>query len=262
VAEIRPTTRGTSVRNFIVSFCRTTIHRGLRRTGRERRPLGCSWSRGRGSPGADGNGDGVRRPSTQRRPPPPYLLYWGSSPLDHCRQCAESRSVRRQEAEPSLLSLAEGRLSGRLVVRLLAAAPLVLSGIGKGTAEYPYGPVVLDGKHVLPGSQLAGAARSLHEALTDSCLRVIDLDYVPVHRDLAQPQAPGRWRMALVERGGQCVRMCESISFNGLEYSAIWDEARRSALTSRHDRHPSSGTTVLLNRCPLSGGNLTRRLTI
>ena len=148
------------------------------------------------------------------------------------------------KAEPSLhLCLGAGRLSGRLVGRFVACAPLALSGSGKGTVQDPYAPIVVDGRHVLPGSQLAGAVRSFHEALTDSCLRVIDLDYVPVHRDLAQPQAPGRWRMAVVEPGGQRVRMCESISFNGLEYSAVWVEARhldpglRGLVDSSHEFH-------------------------
>ncbi len=34
-----------------------------------------------------------------------------------------------------------------------------------------------------PGSSLRGALRSLHEALSGGCMRILDPDYVPVHRD-------------------------------------------------------------------------------
>ena len=127
------------------------------------------------------------------------------------------------------LRLGEGRVSGRVDVRLTARSALALSGAGAGTQTDPYRPVVVDGRWVVPGSQFAGAVRSFHEALTDSCLRVIDLGYRPVHRDVATPQEPGRWRMAVVGSAGRAVRLCDPILHDEREYSAVWVEARHLA---------------------------------
>lgn len=124
------------------------------------------------------------------------------------------------------LSLTEGRLSGRMEVTFTALAPLALSGTGAGKEEDPHRPFVVDGRHVLPGAAIAGVVRSFHEALTDSCLRVVDTDFVPVHRDLARPQEPGQWRMAVVEPSGTSVRLCAPVLTGSTEYSAIWVEAR------------------------------------
>jgi hypothetical protein len=124
------------------------------------------------------------------------------------------------------LGLADDRLSGRITLTLTAHAPLALSGAGRGLVQDPFRPLVVGDRWVLPGSHLAGVVRSFHEALTDSCLRVVDLDYVPVHRDLAKPQAPGTWRMAVVEPDARSVRLCEPVLHAGQEFSAVWVEAR------------------------------------
>lgn len=127
------------------------------------------------------------------------------------------------------LELADNRVSGHVDVRWTAHTALALSGSGTGRdPEHAYAPIVMGGKHALAGSQLAGAVRAYHEALTDSCLRVLDVEYVPVHRDLALPQKPGRWRMAVVDgETGDEVRLCEPVLHDDQEYGAFWIEVRQ-----------------------------------
>ena len=107
-----------------------------------------------------------------------------------------------------------------------AVTPLALSGSGSGDNEAdPRGPHrLLNGQAILPGSSIIGAARALHEALTDSCLRVIDLDFLPVHRDPAVAQAAAQWRMA-VATGPDEVILCDPITFAGNPYPAVWIKA-------------------------------------
>lgn len=50
-----------------------------------------------------------------------------------------------------------------------------------------------------PGSALRGALRSLHEVLAHGCLRILDTDYVPVHREPMTAFSPSRYRLAVVE---------------------------------------------------------------
>lgn len=121
--------------------------------------------------------------------------------------------------------LAEGHLSGRIDVQLTAVSPLALPGAGSGTQTDPYRPARVGTADVLPGSSLAGAVRSFHEALTDSCLRVVDRDYVPIHRDLARPQSE-HWRMGIIGASGTEVRLCDPITYKNSTYAAIWVEAR------------------------------------
>lgn len=47
----------------------------------------------------------------------------------------------------------------------------------------PDGPLVEDAVVRLPGSSLRGALRSIHEVLAGGCLRILDTDYLPVHRE-------------------------------------------------------------------------------
>ncbi len=122
--------------------------------------------------------------------------------------------------------MGEGRIGARVDVQLTALAPLALSGVGKGTEADPHRPHRIGEVWVLPGSSLAGAVRSFHEALTDSCLRIVDLDYLPIHRDVAVPQAVGRWRMAVVGATGRTVELCDQVTFQGKAYAAVWVEVR------------------------------------
>ena len=77
-------------------------------------------------------------------------------------------------------AMGEDHLSGSLKVRVTARTPLLLGGYG--TSESPDVPRRHDGTAMIPGSSLLGAVRSLHEAIVGGCLRVMDAEYVPVHR--------------------------------------------------------------------------------
>jgi CRISPR-associated protein (TIGR03986 family) len=77
------------------------------------------------------------------------------------------------------------RLSGVLKITLTARTPLLIGGFsskGPDGAEQRDVPRCADGKAMVPGSGLMGAVRSLHEALAGGCLRILDGDWVPVHR--------------------------------------------------------------------------------
>ena len=148
------------------------------------------------------------------------------------------------------LGLADGGLSGQVYVRWTAHTSLALSGSGTGRdPDNAFAPMVIDGEHTLAGSQLAGAVRAFHEALTDSCLRVVDLNYAPVHRDLAQAQEPGRWRMAVVDGpAADEVLLCHPIHNGGEEHAAVWIEARKlaaGAIDSGQLFHFDLATTTL-----------------
>lgn len=121
------------------------------------------------------------------------------------------------------------RWSGRFSVTFTAVTPLALSGSGKGIQYDPHAPHTLhDGRVVLAGSAIAGAVRSFHEALTDSCLRVVDLDGLPVHRDPASVPDPTRQRMAVVV-APSAVKVCDPVVFRGMAYPSLWVEARHLA---------------------------------
>lgn len=62
-------------------------------------------------------------------------------------------------------------------------------------------------QEIIPGSSLHGAARSLHETLTGSCLRVFDSTFLPVYRDIASNTAD--LRLAVVRRVDQQGRPTE-----------------------------------------------------
>lgn len=56
-----------------------------------------------------------------------------------------------------------------------------------------------DGKLRIPGSTIKGAVRSLHEAMFNGCLRIIDDDYTPAYREPASGfDEPDDWRLAIV----------------------------------------------------------------
>ena len=53
----------------------------------------------------------------------------------------------------------------------------------------------------IPASSVKGALRSLHETLSGSCFRVVDLDYVPGYRDVLGPHnkdTKDGWHLAVV----------------------------------------------------------------
>src|SRR5690606_21497506 len=86
-------------------------------------------------------------------------------------------------------------------------------GGGNGTDEvqrFPRRPVGPGGEvqPFVPGSSLAGVARSLHESIAGGCLRVFDGDFRPGYRDVVRPRT-GHWYMARVERVNQDGRPTE-----------------------------------------------------
>jgi CRISPR-associated protein (TIGR03986 family) len=149
----------------------------------------------------------------------------GTGPV---REAPEGHLSLRGDASPDTR-----RVSGRVTVEYEALTALALSGSGDGTEANPFQPVVAGSEWLVPGSTLAGAVRSFHEALTDSCMRVLDAEFVPVHRDVARAQAVGQWRMAVVElladapEGNELVvRLCEPVIIDERTTSAVWVEAR------------------------------------
>jgi CRISPR-associated protein (TIGR03986 family) len=114
-----------------------------------------------------------------------------------------------------------GLLSARLHVTITAQAPLLLRGFGTPDAPaLPDRPGPRGGRvTMLPGSGLHGAIRSLHEALTNSCLRVVDDEAVPTYRQQPDVDEIARLRLAVVTQAQTpagteappTVRLCEEI---------------------------------------------------
>lgn len=111
--------------------------------------------------------------------------------------------------------LADGALCGQLVVTLRARTSL---RIGSGQTSDEGVQLFARDRHgavVVPGSSFKGAVRFIHEALTDSCLRVVDMNSSPVHRD--QPGANTGLSLAVVTQTGKldgeqiptAVRLCD-----------------------------------------------------
>ena len=96
-------------------------------------------------------------------------------------------------------------LSAQLDVTITAQAPLLVRGFGTdGTPALPMKPNP-DGSGevaMIPGSGLHGAVRSLHETLTESCLRVFDDGFVPCYRQQADMRQIARLRLAVVREAG------------------------------------------------------------
>ncbi len=125
------------------------------------------------------------------------------------------------------LSLGGERLSGKIEVKCTTEGPVALSGLGDGSEQDPFRPVESATGWMLPGSTMAGAVRAFHEALTDSCLRVVDQNFTPIHREVPHPQAIGQWTMAVAQAdaNGFSVTPCDPIEHEGSSYSAVWVEA-------------------------------------
>jgi hypothetical protein len=100
-------------------------------------------------------------------------------------------------------AMGAGHVSGALRITLTARTPLLLGGYrhrGADGADVADVPRRADGTPMIPGSSLLGAVRSVHEALTGGCLRVLDADWVPVHRHPATTAVTRRMRLAVVRQ--------------------------------------------------------------
>jgi CRISPR-associated protein (TIGR03986 family) len=102
-------------------------------------------------------------------------------------------------------ALLEGRFSGVLEVTLTARTPLLIGGFkrkaedGTETGALPRRRAPA-GTVMVPGSGLLGAVRSVHEALAGGCMRVLDLDWTPVHRHPANTRETSYLRLAVVTK--------------------------------------------------------------
>lgn len=83
----------------------------------------------------------------------------------------------------------EGHLSGFIDVEYEFKTPLMLANDWHpaGGGEHRAGQLIS-----IPGSSFRGTTRSLFEVLTNSCLHIIDPDYVPVHRSEVQMRPDAR----------------------------------------------------------------------
>lgn len=115
-------------------------------------------------------------------------------------------------------AMGEDRFSGVLEVTLTAKTPLLIGGFPlRGSpdgAEVMGLPRRKDQTVMIPGSGLMGAVRSLHEALVGGCFRVVDTDWVPVHRHPATTEETKDLRLAVVwdvdgEGRAKTVRLCD-----------------------------------------------------
>ncbi|WP_300603272.1 TIGR03986 family CRISPR-associated RAMP protein [Trebonia sp.] len=93
-----------------------------------------------------------------------------------------------------------GRLSGVLRVTVTAHSPLVIGGGEKDGAGVHRAPRRKKpaNRPMIPGSGFLGAVRSVHEALAGGCLRVLNTDWVAVHRHPASPSVTKDLRLAVV----------------------------------------------------------------
>lgn len=99
--------------------------------------------------------------------------------------------------------MGDGRYSGVLKIAVTARTPLLIGGF-PGKAEDGREKTLLptrkapEGTVFIPGSGLMGAVRSTHEALVGGCMRVLNLDWVPVHRHPANATVTKKLTMAVV----------------------------------------------------------------
>lgn len=105
------------------------------------------------------------------------------------------------------------RFSGILDVTVTARTPLLIGGFSAEGAEVKGLPQRKDGTVMIPGSSLMGAVRSLHEALTGSCLRIVDTEWVPVHRHPVNTEETEGLVLAVVDEvdddgRARAVRLC------------------------------------------------------
>src|SRR5690242_9107190 len=75
-------------------------------------------------------------------------------------------------------------LSGVLEITITARRPLMIGGYWNESKTLQLLPrrSTRDKTVMIPGSGFLGAVRSLHEVLVGGCMRVLDTEWVPVHR--------------------------------------------------------------------------------
>jgi CRISPR-associated protein (TIGR03986 family) len=114
--------------------------------------------------------------------------------------------------------MGQERFSGVLEVTVTARTPLLIGGFPAPgvlpSPEIKELPKRRDGTVMIPGSGLMGAVRSLHEALVGGCMRIVDTEWVPVHRHPATTAETQDLRLAVVwdvddEGRAKSMRLCD-----------------------------------------------------
>lgn len=90
-----------------------------------------------------------------------------------------------------------GHLHGRLTVHGTAVTPLMLRS-DKPQQGQPSQLPRRGRQPVAPGSTVKGALRSVVETLTGSCLRVVDVDFIPSYRDVLRASNRAGWSLVSV----------------------------------------------------------------
>lgn len=139
----------------------------------------------------------------------------------------------------------DSNVMGTIDVTWTARSRLLL---GTGTGD-DFNYAMTNGRRVVPGSALHGAIRAFHEALTGSCLRVIDLEHLPIHRHPLHSQDHRRFKLAIVTQSTN-----GSAKFRELK-NVIWVRARlfkappksgdHVDLSSEHESRMRSGTATI-----------------
>lgn len=121
--------------------------------------------------------------------------------------------------------------------------------------------VEVGGSYTIPGSSIKGVLRSVHEAMFGGCLRVADLDYIPVHREPAQARW-GDWRLGRVlisTANGRPLRiqLCKEVAW--VDAASLMAAYPRARLPATGDIAAISGLTVNDGYRPVmqSVGNVT-----
>lgn len=167
-------------------------------------------------------------PERQRGNPRGFVNPYNFIPL--------GRKGADRQAPVGHLKLAEQLRSGRIRVTMTAKSLLALGSKGSGeTSEQPKVPLWDSNAecHYIAGSSLAGPVRAFHEALTDSCLRVVDKKFLPVYRDVAKMPNQASIRMGIIKRVGDkvSVQYLKAITSGGAQYPAVW--VRKNQISGR-----------------------------
>jgi hypothetical protein len=164
-----------------------------------------------------------------------------------------------REAPAGHAVMAEGQLSGALKITLTARTPLLIGGYGKPDEDGCEIPRRKDGTAMVPGSGLMGSVRSLHEALTGSCLRVLDTGFVPVHRHPASTSVTTEvdLHLAVVTKAdakGRAVRVALCEEWIWIPAGLLPGKEDRLARTGdRLQYYGAGGTRATLPRAALTG---------
>jgi CRISPR-associated protein (TIGR03986 family) len=154
--------------------------------------------------------------------------------------------------------MGEDRYSGVLKIVLTARTPLLIGGFVNESGEADLPRRARDGRPIVPGSGLMGAIRSLHEAMAGGCLRILDRDWVPVHRhpaNVAETSKAGL-RLAVVtdvDQAGvpKAVKLCDEWIW--IPGKLLPSDGERLSRTGDKLGYRENGTSKRLPQAALDG---------